>query len=139
MSWRIEIRNATKKRHDQKSTSALKTINGMRANFDKLREQDETCKAALEAAQTRYQAIYLGQFQDEDGESATLKQQMDEDEGGHGQGGHRLRRLIQRLKQTWSNSRRIRLKRRKLAEYKRDSGAVGRYEKDVSDLQGKLS
>ena len=48
----------------------LKTV------FDSLREADEQQAAALAAAQKRFQAISSGMFSGDDGEDATLAQQL---------------------------------------------------------------
>ena len=69
------VKQEEKKKGIEKGLAKEKTINGMQANFDKLREQLK--KKQIEMKKTE-------------------------------------------------------------AEYKRDSGGVGRYEKDVSDLQGKF-
>ena len=42
--------------------------------YDSLRKEDDSCQAALKAAQDRLQAISIGQFSTEDGESATLQE-----------------------------------------------------------------
>ena len=48
----------------------------MQQVYDKLREEDEKCQSALKAAQDRMQAISLGQFTTETGETATLQEQL---------------------------------------------------------------
>ena len=48
----------------------------MQTVYDKLREQDEACQGALKTAQDRMQAISLGQFTTETGETATLQEQL---------------------------------------------------------------
>ena len=50
------------------------SLSGMQNVYDSLRKEDDSCQAALKAAQDRLQAISIGQFSTEDGESATLQE-----------------------------------------------------------------
>ena len=62
---------------DRKTLGAKENnLEGMQGMFDALRQEDEQCQAALKTAQDRYQAISLGQFTSESGESATLQEQI---------------------------------------------------------------
>jgi hypothetical protein len=50
--------NTDQKAFDDKS----KIASDLKAVYDKLREDDETCDSALKAAQARYEAISVGKF-----------------------------------------------------------------------------
>ena len=81
-------------------------LEGMQGMFDALRQEDEQCQAALKTAQDRYQAISLGQFTSESGESATLQEQ-----------------IMQAKKEISAAETEIKTTE---TEYKRDSGSLGR-------------
>jgi len=125
---------------DQKALAEKeKTINSLQATFDKLREQDETCKAALEAAQTRYQAISLGQFADEDGQSATLEQQIMKQKENMAKAGTEIKAADSKVKTNTEQLKKKQIEMKKTeAEFKRDSNAVGKFEKDVIHIQNQL-
>merc|ERR1711997_248020 len=80
----------TKKQEEKKRQQIIRGINsdkkaleekqketaGMQEIYDRLREEDKKCTDALKAAQKRYEAISVGQFDDGTGESNTLQQQL---------------------------------------------------------------
>ncbi|XP_043213989.1 structural maintenance of chromosomes protein 2-like [Amphibalanus amphitrite] len=115
----------------------LKTV------FDSLREADEQQAAALAAAQKRFQAISSGMFSGDDGEDATLAQQLmnaktaiADSESARKQADMKLKHTRQEL-----NKRRTAMKKTE-AEYKRDSkqletmeAEVARIEKAIGQLQ----
>eukprot|EP00092_Neocalanus_flemingeri_P004304 GFUD01004627.1.p1 GENE.GFUD01004627.1~~GFUD01004627.1.p1 ORF type:complete len:1179 (+),score=495.15 GFUD01004627.1:105-3641(+) len=112
---------------------------GMQDMFDKLRQDDEKCRADLEAAQNRYQAISLGEVMVEGGGSATLQEQIINTKKEISSAETEIKAADTKVKHNTEQFKKKQIEMKKTeAEYKRDSGALGKYEKEVADLENRL-
>ena len=90
--------------------------------------------------QYRHTDISLGQFSSEGGESATLQEQIIRIKGKMAAAQTEIKAADLKTKHNTEQLKKKQVEMKKTeAEYKRDSGAVGKYEKDVADLNNKLS
>lgn len=99
----------------------------MQEVYDSLRREDDNCQTALKAAQDRLQAIAIGQFSTEDGESATLQDQIINTKREISNAGTELQTGQLKIKSNTEqlNKKKIEMKKTE-AEYKRDSSSLGR-------------
>ena len=113
---------------DRKTLGAKENnLEGMQGMFDALRQEDEQCQAALKTAQDRYQAISLGQFTSESGESATLQEQIMQAKKEISAAETEIKTADMKIKDNTEQLKKKQLEMKKTeAEYKRDSGSLGR-------------
>ena len=126
---------------DDKKTlaSKQKETEGMRATFDKLRQDDEKCKKALEIAQARYEAASLGETLVEGGGSATHQEQLMTTKQKISKAATEIKTADTKIKHNDAQLQKKQIEMKKTeAEYKRDSGSLGKFEKAEAEMQAKL-
>ena len=96
--------------------------------YDKLREEDEKCQSALKAAQDRMQAISLGQFTTETGETATLQEQLIKTKADVAAAETEVKTAASKIKNNTEQLKKKQIEMKKTeAEYKRDSSSLGKH------------
>ena len=100
----------------------------MQSVYDALRQEDDKCQAALKKAQDRMEAISLGQFSTDTGESATLENQIIRTKQSIAAAETEIKTADAKIK---NNTAQLKKKEAEMktteAEYKKDSGALGRH------------
>jgi len=116
-----------------------KSLEGMQEMYDKLRESDASCQQALKAAQDRMQAISLGQFATDTGESATLQDQLIKTKADVAAAETELKTASSKIKNNTEQLKKKQIEMKKTeAVYKKDSSSLGKFEADVADIERKL-
>ena len=136
---RSQIESSIKE--DQKALKNKdKALEEMKGTFDKLREEDENCKEELEKAQATFQALSLGEEVIEGGGSATLQEQIMTAKEEISAAETEIKSADSKIKHNQDQLKKKQIEMKKTeAEYKRDSGSLSKYEKEVADLERRLS
>ncbi|XP_037082943.1 structural maintenance of chromosomes protein 2-like [Pollicipes pollicipes] len=108
----------------------------LRAVFDALREADAEQAAALAAAQKRFQAISSGMFSGDDGQDATLAQQLMNAKSAIADSETERKQADMKLKHTKQELAKRRSEMKKTeSEYRRDSSQLQTMEADAARLE----
>ena len=94
--------------------------------YDTLRKEDDNCQSSLKAAEARLQAINVGQFTSESGESATLQDQIIKTKEEIATAETEIKTADSKIRANTEQLKKKQIEMKKTeAEYKRDSSSLG--------------
>ena len=94
--------------------------------YDALRKEDDSCQTSLKAAEDRLEAISVGQFSSESGESATLQDQIINSKREIAAAETEIKTADLKIKNNAEQLKKKQIEMKKTeADYKRDSSSLG--------------